>query len=50
MKKIHKKKQFKQKTLAVNNTKREDHGITTEEKSEIVFFPASNSIHRYRRG
>ena len=31
-----KEKQFKQKTLAESNTEREENGIATEEKSEIV--------------
>ena len=35
-KQFEKKDQFKQKTLAESNTEREEHGITTEEKSEIV--------------
>ena len=33
---LKKKDQFKQKTLAESSTEREGHGITTEEKSEIV--------------
>ena len=35
-KQFEKKDQFKQKTLAENSTEREQKGITTEEKSEIV--------------
>ena len=35
-KQFEKKDQFKQKTLAESNTEREEHGIATKEKSEIV--------------
>ena len=43
-KQFEKKDQFKQKTLAESNTEREEHGITTEEKSEIVI-PQSVLAH-----
>ena len=43
-KQFKKKDQFKQKTLVEISTGREEHGITTEEKSEIVI-PQSVLAH-----
>ena len=48
-KQFEKKNQFKQKTLSESNTEREEHGIATEEKSEIVI-PQPVLAHTYRRG